>query len=99
MSKIIFGGLRGQVWEHDQCCYKGEALYRADVYVFAVQTAQTHEEFNPLNLDQWEFYVVPSGVIAMRNTKTIALSVVKGLTRAVSFGELKDEIRIRIEET
>jgi len=56
LSKITFGGLRGKVWDHDQCDYVGESLYRADVYVFAVQTAETHATFDSLDLTQWEFY-------------------------------------------
>lgn len=31
--------------------------YNADVYVFAVETAMTHEEYDPLDVHQWRFYV------------------------------------------
>jgi hypothetical protein len=99
LSKITFGGLRGQAWDREQCCYLGESLYRADVYVFAVQTAETHEAFNPLDLSQWEFYILPVAVISKRGTKSIALSVVRKLTAPVGFDALASEMKEKVSET
>ena len=30
------------------------------MFVFAIQTAKTHEAYDPLEVDQWEFRVLPA---------------------------------------
>lgn len=56
--------------------YKSDApLQRnSDVYVFCVYTA-THKEQSPLNLDLWEFYILPTKVLNEQKAtqKTISL--------------------------
>jgi hypothetical protein len=99
LSKITFGGLRGQAWDREQCCYLGESLYRADVYVFAVQTAETHEAFNPLDLSQWEFYILPVAVISKRGTKKNAFSVVRKFTAHEGFYALASEVKNSLTTT
>ena len=34
-----------------------------DIYVFCLLLGNTREEANPLNLNNWEFYIVPTSVI------------------------------------
>lgn len=92
LSKIVFGGLRGKVWDHDRCAYVGESTYRADVYIFAVQTAIDHHAYDPLDVHQWEFYVLPKALVAKRGTKSIALSTVQKLVKSVPFEGLQIEV-------
>ena len=52
-----------------------------DVYVFCLNTGETRESSNPLNLNNWEFYIVPTTVINEKcgNNKSISLGKIKGL--------------------
>ena len=67
-----------------------------DIYVFCLNTGATKEASNPLNLNNWEFYVVPTCFINEHcsNNKTISL----GRIRKFGFQPLRfDEIKSRID--
>lgn len=67
-----------------------------DIYVFSVYLA-TDKEQNILDMDLWEFYVVPTCDIenhkTIRTQKIISLKAVKEFTNAVSYSELCNEIQ------
>lgn len=65
-----------------------------DLYVFCLNTGDTLEESYPLNLNHWEFYVVPTFVIneTCKDNKTISLPRVKKLASAVRYDQLKGEV-------
>ncbi|WP_134001578.1 hypothetical protein [Kribbella sp. VKM Ac-2566] len=86
-SRISFRGLKAQAWD-DRTGYSGAATYNADVYVFCVQTALTHDAYDPLDVDQWEFYVLPVETVRAINQKEIGLARVRTLTQAVAFRDL-----------
>ena len=52
-----------------------------DIYVFCLNTGETAEESNPLNLKNWEFYIVPTSFIneACGDAKTISIQRIKKL--------------------
>lgn len=91
-SVLQFGGLRGRTWNPEDG-YSEAQEYRADVYVFCVQMATTQDEYDPLDLEQWEFCVLPREVLVERGTKSIRWSVVKRLAgRVVTYETLADEV-------
>jgi hypothetical protein len=57
-SKIVFSGLRAKTWT-PETGYTPAASYNADVYVFAVQSARTHDAYNALDPEQWDYWVAP----------------------------------------
>lgn len=67
----------------------------SDVYVFCVLAEKDQSKVDPLNLDQWEFYVIPTKVLNEKfsNQKTISL---KGLAilgaKKIKYGEIGLEI-------
>ncbi len=66
-----------------------------DVYVFCLNTGDARESSNPLNLNNWEFYIVPTAVINEKcgNNKTISLGRIKRLGFfAKRYDEIKNEI-------
>lgn len=68
-----------------------------DIYVFCLNTGNTEAESYPLNLNNWEFYIVPTVMINEKcgDNKTISLGRIK------SMGYLPkryDEIRREIDE-
>lgn len=90
-SRISFSGLTGRTWTPQD----GEApapTFNADVYVFAVQTALTHDEYDPLDIGQWSFYVVGRTVLEELGYRSIGLASLERLTGALSYEDLSDAI-------
>lgn len=54
---------------------------QADVYIFCVYAHQYQETANPLNIEHWNFYVVPTSVLneSCKDQKSITLSRLLGL--------------------
>ncbi|MBQ1122221.1 hypothetical protein [Streptomyces sp. B15] len=92
-STIRFEGLRSKLWS-PRTGQADKATYNADVYVFAVQTARSHEEYDPLDLDQWEFHVLARSILVALNQQSMALSTVrKHSGGAIGFDGLEAAIR------
>lgn len=71
-----------------------------DIYVFCLNTGMTKSESNPLNLNNWEFYIVKTSVInaECNDSKTISLSRVRKLSKMFSYEMIKNEIDSIIDE-
>ena len=73
-----------------------------DIYVFCLLLGNTREEANPLNLNNWEFYIVPTSVInkECQEANTIRLGRIKKMGyKALGFYDIKNEIDKIIQET
>lgn len=66
----------------------------ADVYIFCLLKHIQEDTINPLNLDQWEFYIVPIKKIVnyKRSKQSITLNSLKKLTKPIGYSELKKNI-------
>ncbi len=72
-----------------------------DIYVFCLNTGDTKDASYPLNLNNWEFYIVPTSVINKHceNNKTIGLGRIRSLGyQAIQYDKIKDEIDRLIDE-
>lgn len=65
-----------------------------DIYVFCLNIGDTKESSNPMNLNNWEFYIIPTSVInkECRDNKKISLNRVRKLTKKVTYDKLKEKI-------
>lgn len=66
-----------------------------DIYVFCLNTGINEEESNPLDMGNWEFYVVPTSIINEKcapEQKTISLGKVKTLAPLTRYNDLKEII-------
>jgi hypothetical protein len=87
-SKIVFGGLKARNWSSDSG-YTADMEYRADVFIFGVQTVAEHEDYDRLDVDQWQWWVAPRKRIADRGSRTLTLGTVRKLAVGpVSFDDL-----------
>lgn len=84
----------------------GKKLARqSELYIFCLNTCRDIENPNPLAIDNWEFYVIPTFVIDLRsermknpNQKTISLSVVRRIAKQpVMWSDLKQAVDLAIE--
>lgn len=73
---------------------------QADVYVFALLKHQNKATLDPLNVEQWAFYVLPAAVldVKMPNQKRISLSTLERLGPSrVGFSEIASTIEIMFQ--
>ncbi|MEU5074271.1 hypothetical protein AB0G76_22315 [Streptomyces asoensis] len=92
-SHIRFSGIRARTWSPGGG-YAAAKSYNADVYVFAVQTAREHALYEPLDMAQWEFYVLSAPLVAALDSDSVSLGSVRALSGPpVSFAALRDCIR------
>jgi hypothetical protein len=81
--------------------YRGIPKRHADVYVFGLlahkkeNVTKDKETVNPLDLNQWEFYVLPTKILndRKRSQDSITLKSLQDLTQAVTFAKLADSVR------
>ena len=90
LSKITFNTPKTLAWDADGAGFAGVAQRQAQVYVFALLAHTDKATLNPLDLDQWTFYVLATTVLdeRTRSQHSITLRTLEGLTTALGFGEL-----------
>lgn len=65
------------------------------LYVFCLINGETKETANPMDLENWEFYVVPTAFLDQhcQNNKTISLGRIRSFGfQKIDYGHLKQEI-------
>ncbi|GEC07160.1 hypothetical protein SSP24_48150 [Streptomyces spinoverrucosus] len=75
-SEISFSIAPASGWDAQTGTTSADVLRRSDVYVFCLLHHQDKQTLDPLDLDQWTFYVLPTRLLDERcpNQKTIRLS-------------------------
>lgn len=94
LSKISFGIQPTLVWE-DMNKRSKQPKRQADVYVFCVLSHKSKDTVNPLNLNQWDFYILDTEILNTKipTQKTITLSSLLELEPVkVKYNDLKNEI-------
>ena len=91
LSAPGFGHLQGKLLREDGD-YEAERTYNADVYVLALHTADDHSSYDRLNLDAWQFYVVPRSGLAAHGYRSITLRPLSEITTPVPLSGLREAI-------
>ncbi len=94
LSKIIFG-IKPTYALTDINQYSEISKRQSDIYVFCVLSHKDKNTVNPLNLNQWDFYILDTAILntKMPKQKTITLSSLLKLEPIqVKYNELKNEI-------
>jgi len=92
-SIISFGVAKTRALENNS--YSDEMKRQADIYIFCVLKHEDRNTINPLNFEQWDFYVVPTDLInkELGNQKTVKLSTLKLIGASpVAFENIKNSI-------
>ena len=94
LSKISFNVPKTFGWDRETNKFDTEKKRQADVYVFALLFHKDKETVNPLDISQWEFFVLLTKVLDQRERSqhSITLPSLKKLTDSVSFFELVQAI-------
>lgn len=71
-----------------------ELKRQSDIYVFCLNTGYTRAESNPLKLENWEFYIVPTTKIneLCGDAKSISLSRVRKITEMVKYSQIREVV-------
>ena len=94
-STIQFSIRPTQGWDSESNEFSREVMRQADVYVFCLLKHKEQDTINPLNLDQWVFYVLPTKTLneSVGAQKSITLSSLERLNpKIIKFGDLSASI-------
>ncbi|MCD4843208.1 MAG: hypothetical protein K8R25_01850 [Methanosarcinales archaeon] len=94
-SEISFSIRKTKYWDENTNIQAQESKRQADIYVFCLLKHKVQETLNPLDLNQWDFYILSSSVInkEMGDSKHITLKKLMSLAPVKSnFGNLKMNI-------
>lgn len=71
----------------------------SDIYVFSLLNEKNRDTVNPLDLNQWDFYIAKTSVIdtTFDNQKSVALSVIKPICIRTKFNGIKQAIDLSVE--
>lgn len=80
-SKITFGIAPAQSLDPKNASYHGKPRRHADVYVFCLLAHEDKSTADPLDVDQWKFYLVPTSALdrTVGKQKTVTLSSLRRL--------------------
>jgi hypothetical protein len=90
LSPICFSVRRTRAWSADMGFAPSDAVRQADVYVFALLAHRDKATIEPLNVEQWRFFVVPTAVLdaRTRSQHSITLAGLRGLAPELRLAEL-----------
>ncbi|MEU7112934.1 hypothetical protein [Streptomyces sp. NPDC046182] len=92
-TPVRFTRLRGRAWS-PQTGGPAESTYNADVYVFALHTAPDHAGYDPLDISQWSFYVLPGPEVEALAQDSLGLATLSRLAEPpVSYEGLAARVR------
>ena len=94
-SNLKFGISPTQYWNKESNTYEQIKRRQADVYVFCVHKHRDQDTANPLDLNQWDFYVLNTKILNEKvpNQKLINLAGIQKLdSKKTSYTGLNQEI-------
>jgi hypothetical protein len=93
-SVIRFDISEHQRWNAEIGLYEDGTCRHADCYVFCLLAEPKRNRVDPLDLTQWEFYVMATSEInrIFGGQKTVALSRIQDRCSPISYNCLKDEV-------
>ena len=94
-SSVLFSVRKARAWDPDSNLQASVPGRMADVYVFALLAHLEKATLDPLNLDQWEFYVLATKVLNERSRSQHSITVpsLKNLGAGpLTFKELREAV-------
>lgn len=93
-SPISFSIKPAKHWDAENGMTKGEPKRHADLYVFCLLSHKDQGTIDPLKMEQWDFYVLPTFKLDnyKRSKSSITLNSLMKLVEKICYLELKDKI-------
>lgn len=100
-SSIRFGIQKTREWDAITNRQSEELKRQADIYIFSVLGHKIQHTLNPLALEQWTFYILPTSELDlhMKDRKGITLNKLKQLKPIrADFRNLKEKVQLAIDK-
>ena len=97
LSKIIFGIQPTSDWDYSINKRCKEKIRQSDIYIFCVLSHKDKNSVDPLDLSQWDFYILETKILNEKVTvqKSITLSSLLKLNPIkIKYDELKEKIKL-----
>jgi hypothetical protein len=93
-SKISFSIRNSNSWDPETGKYNTNKSRPSDAYVFCLLHHKDQATVNPLDLDQWSFYVVPTSLLneKLPAASTISLNKLEKLVPAIKYSQIKSNL-------
>lgn len=90
LSPITFSVRRTRAWSADTGVMAAVAARQADLYVFALLAHVDKATIDPLNVEQWRFFVVPTAVLdaRTRSQHSITLRSLRAIAAELRLAEV-----------
>lgn len=95
-SNIVFSICPTFGWDSETNTYSSNKIRQADMYVFCVHKHKEQETITPLDISQWDFYVLKTAILnskAPEQKSASLVSIIKMGAEKCEFSELYDKIR------
>jgi hypothetical protein len=93
ISAPVFKGLLTKAWDPDSNVVSQSPAFNTDWYVFCLETCLDADQWNALDLTQWDFFLLPRSTISERGLKSISLRQLGLLARRLTASEFRTEGR------
>jgi hypothetical protein len=99
-STISFSIKPARYWDAETNMQRGEPKRHADLYVFCHLKHKDQETIDPLKMEQWDFYVLPTYRLDNyeRSQSSITINSLRKLTKPRNYSDLMTEIEKAFEE-
>lgn len=99
-SSINFSIKPAKFWNPETGKFDKESKRHADIYVFCLLNHKDQDTIDPLKLEQWTFFVLPTFKLDnyKRSSSSITLKSLTQLAEAVAFADLKKKILCAYDE-
>lgn len=80
-SRITFSISPSLAWDFETNAFNTDSVRQADLYVFCLLHHKDQDTIDPMDLNQWTFYVLPTKLLneKLGNQKTLGLATLLGL--------------------
>lgn len=93
LSRPTFRVAPAYGWDPATATWSAQQTFNADAYVFCLHTAKTHDEYDPLSVSQWLFYVADREAVAAKAGASMGVATLERVAGApVTFAGLSSAI-------
>lgn len=93
LSRPTFRVAAAYGWDEATDSWSAEQRFHAGAYVFCLHTAATHDEYDPLEIDQWRFYVAGRAEVEAQAGSSMGLGTLGRVAGApLAFSGLHDAV-------
>ncbi|MEX2603639.1 MAG: hypothetical protein WD361_05530 [Gracilimonas sp.] len=99
-SNISFSIKPARYWDAETNMHNNEPKRHADIYVFCHLKHKDQNTIDPLKMEQWNFYVLPTYRLDNyeRSQSSITINSLKKLTKPIKYRDLKNGINKAYKE-